>query len=148
MSRLFRAFLAVVCLGTALFAQSGNQGSITGTVTDASGAVVPNANVTATNKQTSTQFTSTTSDQGTYTFPVVPVGDYELRVSGSGFGVAAWVGGDASSCLNTLFLNQHMICSQTNRAGRKAAFTLLDLLVVSFRPLGLEELGEVIVGVF
>jgi outer membrane receptor protein involved in Fe transport len=86
MSRLFRAFLAVVCLGTALFAQSGNQGSITGTVTDASGAVVPNANVTATNKQTSTQFTSTTSDQGTYTFPVVPVGDYELRVSGSGFG--------------------------------------------------------------
>jgi outer membrane receptor protein involved in Fe transport len=85
MSRSFRAFLAVMCLATALFAQSGNQGSIAGTVTDATGAVVPKANVTVTNKQTSNQFTSTTSDQGTYTFPVLPVGDYEIRVGGSGF---------------------------------------------------------------
>ena len=85
MSRAIRAFLSVVCLATAVFAQSGNQGSITGTVTDASGAVVPKANVTATNKQTSTQFTTTTSDQGAYTFPVLQVGDYELKVNGGGF---------------------------------------------------------------
>jgi outer membrane receptor protein involved in Fe transport len=85
MSRSFRAFFAAACLVTALFAQSGNQGSIAGTVTDASGAVVPKASVTATNKQTSNQFTSSTSDQGTYNFPVLPVGDYTLSVSGSGF---------------------------------------------------------------
>jgi outer membrane receptor protein involved in Fe transport len=88
MSRSILALIAVVCLATSLFAQSGNQGSITGNVTDASGAVVPKANVTATNKQTANQFTTTTSDQGTYAFPVLPVGDYSLTFNGSGFAEA------------------------------------------------------------
>src|SRR5437660_4655780 len=64
--------------------QSGTS-TIRGTVTDPQGNVVPGATVTLINTGTNTSRTTTTSDQGAYTFEFVPVGDYKIEVEGKGF---------------------------------------------------------------
>lgn len=79
--------LFVISMGILGFAQSDN-GAITGTVTDASGAVVPNATVTATNTGTSRVFTTKTDSKGAYTIPSVPVGTYHVEIKAEGFKVA------------------------------------------------------------
>jgi hypothetical protein len=84
-----------VCwLGLALFlaaamparAQQG-RASINGTVTDQTGALVDGAVITA--KETTTgQARSTTSDKGTYSLPLLPLGTYTLSCTHSGFSTA------------------------------------------------------------
>jgi hypothetical protein len=60
-------------------------GSITGTITDPSGAAVAGATVTATNTGTNASYTATTTDLGAFTFPQMPVGTYEVRVKHPSF---------------------------------------------------------------
>ena len=60
-------------------------GRIRGTVTDPSGAVVPNANIVATNQQTGVKFTTTAGKSGEYIFQQLPVGTYTISSSASGF---------------------------------------------------------------
>jgi hypothetical protein len=60
-------------------------GLISGTVTDATGAVVPNAPVTITNKATGVARTTTTNVEGLYSAPALVAGDYEVRVEMQGF---------------------------------------------------------------
>src|SRR3984957_5082149 len=60
-------------------------GRISGMVRDPSGAFVAAATVTLNNVGNGTHQTTTTNDQGQYSFPVVPIGHYELEVSSSGF---------------------------------------------------------------
>ena len=86
MSRLYRTLSVALILAATAFAQSGNQGSIAGTITDSSGAVVSGAQVTVTNQDTSAGFTTVSTSEGLFNFPVVPVGSYELRATSSGFG--------------------------------------------------------------
>jgi hypothetical protein len=59
--------------------------SITGTVTDASGAVVPNVKVTATNAATNLTHTATTNDAGLYNLVFLPVGQYTVTSETQGF---------------------------------------------------------------
>ena len=59
--------------------------SISGTVTDASGAVVPRASVVATNTQTGITSKTETNAEGFYSFPAIPVGHYDLAITASGF---------------------------------------------------------------
>ncbi len=68
----------------AAFAQ-GDRGTITGTITDPAGAVVPNAAVEATNQATAVKFAAGASATGNYTLGNVPVGTYELTVTVAGF---------------------------------------------------------------
>ncbi len=70
--------------GSAVWSQTV-QGVITGTVTDPSGAVVPNATVTITNAGTNIAQTTTTGDDGSYRFPLVPPGTYTLDVKVANF---------------------------------------------------------------
>jgi hypothetical protein len=58
---------------------------IVGTVTDNSGAVVPNAKVTAKNLGTALTRTETTDASGQYSFTLLPVGDYSVTVEVKGF---------------------------------------------------------------
>jgi Carboxypeptidase regulatory-like domain len=58
---------------------------MTGTVTDTSGAVVPNANVTVTNQGTSVSDKTVTSSAGTYSFKGLPPGRYDVNVEAAGF---------------------------------------------------------------
>jgi hypothetical protein len=69
---------------TAGFAQT-NRGSITGTVTDPSGAGVGGATVAATGSMTGTSYTTTTSADGNYSLPQVQVGTYNVTVTAPSF---------------------------------------------------------------
>ena len=78
------AVMAVFC--AALFAQTTiSTGSIQGIVTDPSGAVVPGAKVTITNKATGQVIPATTSSAGVYTSGALTPGDYTVRVEAPGF---------------------------------------------------------------
>jgi hypothetical protein len=88
-SRILRAFFAVVVgafLSNAspLHAQV-DTGSISGTVTDSTGAIVKGATVKLLNEGTSAELTTTAGDAGTYTFSPVRIGNYTLTVSAQGF---------------------------------------------------------------
>src|SRR6185437_15982044 len=65
--------------------QGANQGSIQGTLTDPSGAVVPGASLTATNAATGIAFTTSSDANGLYTFLVVPAGTYTIVARKNGF---------------------------------------------------------------
>ncbi len=90
-ARLIAVIVSILCvlvlgsISTPRLAAQIATGGVTGTVKDASGAVVPQAIVTLTNTQTgvvqSTQSTST----GTYGFTAVPVGTYTLKAAHPGF---------------------------------------------------------------
>jgi hypothetical protein len=60
-------------------------GSLAGVVTDASGAVVPDATVTLTNKETGATRVAQTNSEGFYSAPSLPAGDYEVKVVAKGF---------------------------------------------------------------
>src|SRR6266699_967983 len=60
-------------------------GSVTGTVTDQSGAGVPKAHVAATNRATGVKREADTDDNGHYTITDIAPGDYDLKVTASGF---------------------------------------------------------------
>ncbi len=61
---------------------------ILGTVTDPSGAVIPNATVVATNLGTNEKRTATTNGAGDYVFSLLPVGHYSVSVKAPGFQAA------------------------------------------------------------
>ena len=84
------ALLTAVMLlaaGTNVWAQDVTA-SITGTVTDPSGAPVAGAAVTAKSVERGTTFTGTTSEEGYYRITQLPVGNYELRIEKAGFQTA------------------------------------------------------------
>jgi len=60
-------------------------GTILGTVEDASGALVPNAKVTVTEKATGFSRETTSDSAGNYTIPSVPIGTYTVKISANGF---------------------------------------------------------------
>ena len=60
-------------------------GTISGTVTDASGAVIPNATISAIDKQKGTPFKTTSQADGNFSFQALPVGTYTVTVTSSGF---------------------------------------------------------------
>ena len=76
--------LLVSFCGPAAWAQSSS-GSISGTVKDASGGVVPNAPVSVTNTATKVEQTTQANGEGFYAFPSLAVGQYEVNVSPAGF---------------------------------------------------------------
>ncbi len=75
--------LLALCVGIA-FGQAIS-GNMVGTVTDPSGAVVANAEVTATNVGTGASATANTNSTGEYRFDNLPVGTYKITVKSKGF---------------------------------------------------------------
>jgi hypothetical protein len=76
----------VVCLAglpAAVWAQT-TYATITGTVTDSSGAVIKGATVVATNVETSVQTKTTTNDEGVYTVPQLREGPYMVSITAAG----------------------------------------------------------------
>jgi hypothetical protein len=59
--------------------------TLTGTVTDQSGAIVPDVKVVATNQGTKIEHSAPSSDAGVYTIPFLPIGSYVVTVEASGF---------------------------------------------------------------
>ena len=83
---LFAVAGAFVCSGQV------EQGTITGIVTDQSGALVAGAKVTVTNLDTQVTGSSETNNQGNYTFPFLPHGSYSVTAEKTGFSVARGTG--------------------------------------------------------
>ncbi len=82
-------FAVVLSMGTPVIAQTTvSQGSIQGTVTDPSGAVVGGANITITHKGTGQVITTTSTNSGTFNSGGLIPGDYVLRVEAKGFRAA------------------------------------------------------------
>ena len=89
---LFQFAICLMVLVLALpaaFAQTGN-GTVSGTVRDTSGAVVPGAKVSATQTDTGLVRTAESSSVGIYYFGSMPIGPYNLSVEKGGF--APWTG--------------------------------------------------------
>src|SRR6266446_8135607 len=78
---LVSAFTIFVCASA--FGQS--TGTINGSVLDATGAVVPDATVTATNTGTNVVRTTTTNSDGLYSFVALEPAQYDVRVEIKGF---------------------------------------------------------------
>ena len=85
---LWLAALLLAVMAMPAWAQR-TTGTIRGTVTDPTGAVVPGANVTATNTATGFTRTATTNADGLYVFSDLLVGPYTVEVALSGFKTAA-----------------------------------------------------------
>ena len=81
----FLALFLVALLTPSLFAQTAGTGALRGTVTDSTGAVVPNATVTATSTDTGQVRTATTGADGVYTITLLPPGKYAVKFEANGF---------------------------------------------------------------
>lgn len=80
-------WIAVLALGITVGTAFGqtSRGTLTGIVTDASGAVVAKAKVTITQQETNLQRETTTNDAGVYRFDAVELGTYSMQVQAAGF---------------------------------------------------------------
>jgi hypothetical protein len=89
--RGFRVARIAICilLGCSLFSLPADaqvsEARLTGVVMDASGAVVPGAQISITNVQTDTTRDLTTNQSGLYNAPGLPAGNYTLKISAPGF---------------------------------------------------------------
>lgn len=76
-----------LCAGAA-WAQNSTTGAISGTVSDATGAVVPAANITATNVQNGIAHSAVSQGNGGYVIPLLQPGTYNIAVERTGFETA------------------------------------------------------------
>ncbi len=78
--------LVLVCaLGSVLHSQTASTGALTVTATDPTSAVVPGASVTITATATGVSRSHATESNGSYTFTLLPPGDYRVSISAPGF---------------------------------------------------------------
>lgn len=101
---VFFAFCLFVGSAASLNAQTAGTGALAGTVTDSTGAVVPNATVTITSADTGQVRTSKTGADGTYKFSLLPPGNYRAKFEAAGF-KAAEVAAAAVNVTETEVLN-------------------------------------------
>src|SRR6516225_12189906 len=85
MWRALAAVLLVLSSGAILTAQTSFRGGISGIASDPTGAVIPGAEVKATNEATGLNYATTSSTAGEFTFADLPIGNYTIVVSQSGF---------------------------------------------------------------
>ncbi|HYL37464.1 MAG TPA: carboxypeptidase-like regulatory domain-containing protein [Bryobacteraceae bacterium] len=86
-TRLKKSFLwlGLFCLAAGSVWAQVATGTITGTVTDPSGAVIPNATLTITNPATAASRTVTSNAQGLFSVPALVAGTYQVKTEVSGF---------------------------------------------------------------
>src|SRR5215471_4321991 len=82
MHQAFRTCLLVFLAVSTVSAQSG---TITGTVTDQGGALLPGVRITVTNVDMNFERTFVTDERGDYTVPLLPSGTYNIVAETAGF---------------------------------------------------------------
>ncbi|HEY9282696.1 MAG TPA: carboxypeptidase regulatory-like domain-containing protein, partial [Pyrinomonadaceae bacterium] len=110
--RTTKFVLALFALTLALSSAAAAQttGSISGQVQDEKGAAIPGATVTVRNTETGTSRTTQTDEDGSYRFPNLPVGAYEVTVEATNFSRYVQTG-------IQLQLNQDAVVSASMKAG-------------------------------
>ena len=76
----FVVVITFVVLAPPLAAQTASTGALSGTVTDATGATIPNVTVTAMNTGTGGSRTVATGTDGTYNLTLLPPGTYRVKI--------------------------------------------------------------------
>src|SRR5437764_10153260 len=110
---LLAAALLVVAGGAAVWVQTVH-GVITGTVTDPTGAVVPNATITITNTGTNISQSTTTGSDGSYRFSLVPPGTYTVEVKAANFATVR-ISGIVVEASQTMPLSRPLRLAQANQ---------------------------------
>ncbi len=82
--------LVLLALCSVVLSAQTITGSVNGTVTDPTGAVVPNAKVTAMNVDTNIETPTTTNSDGIYNIAFLQIGNYKLTVEVPGFATATY----------------------------------------------------------
>ena len=77
--------LCCTIFAASALAQQINSGAVSGSVTDSSGAVMPNVKVVATSPALQGEATFKTTGQGEYRFPALPLGTYRISFEAPGF---------------------------------------------------------------
>ncbi|MFN0169517.1 MAG: TonB-dependent receptor domain-containing protein [Bryobacteraceae bacterium] len=77
--------VAICCVLAAIAFAQTDTGSLSGTVSDPNGALIPNSKLRIKNDQTGRELETTTSDAGIYVFPNVTAGPYTLTAEQAGF---------------------------------------------------------------
>jgi hypothetical protein len=78
-------FLTAILLAIPSLGQAATTGSISGAITDQTGALIPGAKLTITNPAQGIQHKTTSDAKGVYSFPSLPVGEYNLHAEAAGF---------------------------------------------------------------
>jgi carboxypeptidase family protein/TonB-dependent receptor-like protein len=79
---------SLLCLTLlAVASAQSDRGTITGTINDPNGALIPNATVIATSTGSQTEYRSQSTGTGNYTLASIPAGTYSLRIEAAGFRV-------------------------------------------------------------
>src|SRR4051795_10084106 len=76
---------AFSALGSYAYAQGSTTQTLSGTVVDASGAVIPGADITATHTGTGVVNTAVSNTEGLFSIPSLPIGTYSVTVKLQGF---------------------------------------------------------------
>jgi Carboxypeptidase regulatory-like domain/TonB dependent receptor len=82
---LFSMMIFSVAINPLAFGQGGSTSSLSGSVADPTGAVIPGAQITIKNKATSAEFRAVTAGNGTFSIPALDAGTYTVTVSATGF---------------------------------------------------------------
>jgi hypothetical protein len=82
---LIRVWCIVVLVGLSVALWAAANGSLSGTLVDPSGAVVPGAKITLVNTALNSEYKAISNGRGFYSFPTLPVGHYDVAIEAAGF---------------------------------------------------------------
>ena len=85
MKRIVFLFLVLITMSTSVFAQEF-RATMTGRISDTTGAVIPNAKITVRNMDTGVTVSTVSDKTGSYTVPFLLPGKYSVQVNATGFG--------------------------------------------------------------
>ena len=83
--KLYASLATILALSAAVVSAQTSTASISGVVTDTSGAVIAGAKITATNEATGVALSQRTTGNGVYSFPGLPAGTYTVAAEQTGF---------------------------------------------------------------
>src|SRR5688500_5372420 len=135
------ALLAILVVAAPASAQF-DSAQLSGAVRDTTGAVLPGVDVTLVAEGTGLERRAVTNEAGLYTFPNVPVGDYRMNVTLSGFKPVARTGVRVSAGVNIRVDVQLEIGALTETVQVEAATTLVDTASIG-RTVRAEQISDV-----
>ncbi len=125
MRRVAAVSLLLFAAAFTTFAQS-QRGTIVGTITDATGAVVPDAKVEVVHSETNAKFEALANQNGYYNVPYLPYGKYTLRVTVPGFKVYSITGVEVATATTSTVNVSLSVEAQTQEVQVQANAVILE----------------------
>jgi hypothetical protein len=139
--RTVLTLVAIVSFAPSILLAQFDSAQVSGIIRDSTGAVLPGVDVTLIAEGTSIERRTVSNEAGLYTFPNVPVGDYRVTSSLSGFTPATRTGVRVNAGVNIRVDIQMQLGGLTETVQVEAATTLVDTSVVG-RTVRSEQIAE------